>query len=366
MDQSSTALDERIRRYIARTNPTECGFERLALDIFAYQYERNDPYRRLCDRSGRNPATVRRWRDVPAIPSASFADVRLACFPPQDAVLAFSSSGTTSGKDTPSRHELDTRALYDASLLSHFQTRVLPDAASMSILSLVPKHTATPHSSLAYMVTKIAAVFGTGEDGFFMTPSGLDFDGLVGALRRCREPVVLFGTALALVEVVDRCVKMQMTFRLPIGSRIVETGGFKGVTRQLSAAKLYDDFSRIFGVPRVLCLSEYGMCELASQWYDANLADYFAGRTPRVGIKVGPHWARVLVVDPRSAQPLPSGSSGLLQYLDLANRGSVAAVLTADVGREEDGGIVLEGRWAGAAPKGCSISTDLALRGADG
>jgi len=124
---------------------------------------------------------------------------------------------------------------------------------------------------------------------------------------------------------------------------------------------LYDWFTSLLGVPRELCISEYGMCELGSQWYDANLEDFVAGRTLRPRVKIGPHWARTLVVDPVTAEPVARGKAGLLQIFDLSNRGSVAAVLTGDLAREVDGGFELLGRAPGEPPKGCSIAIDAAL-----
>ncbi|MBC5824195.1 MAG: long-chain fatty acid--CoA ligase [Candidatus Eremiobacteraeota bacterium] len=366
MDRITADLDARIRRFIGRKDPTELGFERLALDVFAHQYECNRPYRHHCDRVLRDPSAVRSWRDVPAVSAASFADARLACFPPKRTALTFVSSGTTSAGARPSHHELETPAIYDASLLTHFQARAMPDCASGTLFALVPPFTDAPQSSLAYMISKIAAVFGTGEGGHFVNREGLDFDGFAAALERCSEPAVLFGTALAFAEVILRFDAAGRRFRLPIGTRIVETGGFKGVAREIPRAQLYEGFGRVFGVARVLCLSEYGMCELASQWYDANLDDYFAGRRPRIDVKVGPHWARVVVVDPVTGRPVPSGDPGLLQFFDLANRGSVSAVLTADVGRECEGGIELIGRSSAQPPKGCSIAADALLHKLDG
>jgi len=118
-------------------------------------------------------------------------------------------------------------------------------------------------------------------------------------------------------------------------------------------------------VPRLLCVSEYGMCELGSQWYDANLDDYFAGRSPRVDVKVGPHWARAMLVDPVSAEPVEQGAEGLVGLFYLSNRGSVSAILTADVARAHAGGFVLLGRFAGAPPKGCSMAAEALLNAAD-
>jgi len=365
MDAQSRQLDDRIRRFIARSDAGEIGFERLALELFAYQFEGNEPYGRYCRRFGRTPANVKHWREIPAIPAAVFGEARLACFPPERTVVAFESSGTTTGGARRSRHELEATSLYDASLLTHFRACVMPDATSMTICALAPPFSQAPNSSLSYMLSKADEVFGEPGGGFFIRDGRLDFEAACAALARCRGPVGVMGTAFAFVHFIDRADAAGVRFELPLGSRIVETGGFKGKSRAVPRGELYASLSRVFGVARVFCISEYGMCELGSQWYDASLADYFAGRRPRTETKIGPHWVRSLVVDPVTAEPVAAGDAGLLAHYDLSNRGSVAAVLTGDVGREVGGGFELLGRQRGAPPKGCSIAADAVL-GAEG
>ncbi len=149
-DTAARALDDRIRDFIVSRAHTDVGFERLALELFAYQYERDEPYRRYCDRYGMRPSDARGWRDVPAVPAASFAQARLACFPPERTTLTFASSGTTSAGEHPSTLELDNATLYDASLLEHYRTRILPDATTMRLLALAPSFDEAPHSSLSW------------------------------------------------------------------------------------------------------------------------------------------------------------------------------------------------------------------------
>ena len=356
---SAGELDERIGRFIARADGDAAAFGRLAVDLFAYQYAANEPYRRYCDRVGGTPLSVRRWQDVPAVPTAAFSQVRLACFPPERARIAFLSSGTTHA--ARSRLELENTKLYDASLLTHFRQRVLLDAAPMQIVALTPPFSLAPNSSLSYMISKISDVFGTPRDGFFHDGASIDFADAACALRTAERPVLVIGTAFAFVHFFDRCFETGERFSLPRGSRVVETGGFKGKSREVDRDELYGWFSTLLGVPRELCVSEYGMCELGSQWYDANLGDFSAGHAPRTHLKVGPHWARTLVVDRVTASPVPDGDIGLLQIFDLSNRGSVASVLTGDLARHVDGGFELFGRAPGEPPKGCSIAADAAL-----
>ncbi len=362
-DTISRELDERILRYIHSATPSAAAFERLALELFAYQYERIEPYRRYCDRLGRTPREATCWIDVPAVPTASFGDVRLATFPPERTVLRFVSSGTTNAGTRRSVHELDTAALYDASLRGHFARMVLPDAAALRIIGLVPPRSQAPESSLAYMVHVLIGDAAVAGSGCYIDGEQLLFEPLREALSSTDAPALVFGTAFAFVHLFDRLRADGVRFSLPPGSRIVETGGFKGRSREIERADLYASFTELLGVPRELCTSEYGMCELGSQWYDATIADRFAGRAPRLDLKIGPHWARATIVDPVTAEPVAAGCEGLVRVFDLSNRGSVSAVLTGDLGRQADdgAGFVLHGRHAGALPKGCSIDADALL-----
>lgn len=361
-DADARALDERIARFIASDKPDEDAFEKLALECFAYQYARNEPYRRYCDRFGRTPDDTASWRDIPAVPSASFAAARLASFPPGRTELMFHSSGTTSGGERASTLELESTFLYDASLLRHFRDSVLPDADTMRVIALMPSAREAPHSSLSYMADRIIKDIGARGSGFFIRDAAIVFDDLTAALANTDDPAVVFGTAFAFVHLFDRCRAEGRHFQLPAGSRIIETGGFKGRSREIARHDLYAAFEELLGVPRDMCASEYGMCELGSQWYDANIRDHIAGRPSRRDLKIGPHWARTTIVDPVTATPVPAGEPGLAQIFDLSNRGSVCAVLTSDLGRGRDGGFELSGRFKGAVPKGCSIAADALLQ----
>jgi hypothetical protein len=68
----------------------------------------------------------------------------------------------------------------------------------------------------------------------------------------------------------------------------------------------------------------------------------------------------------KTLEPVPAGDVGLLRHFDLANLGSVIAVQTEDLGRIDDGALVLLGRASGARPRGCSIALDDLVEAARG
>src|SRR5688500_5900102 len=85
-------LVERIARFLC--DPQGDRFEELALAAFAFQYERVAPYRRLCEGRGASPATVRDWREVPAVPALAMKRLPLHADEP---LQTFRSSGTGTG-----------------------------------------------------------------------------------------------------------------------------------------------------------------------------------------------------------------------------------------------------------------------------
>jgi hypothetical protein len=99
---------------------------------------------------------------------------------------------------------------------------------------------------------------------------------LAGALReaeREEEPVCILGTSFAFVHLLDHLRARGMTFRLPAGSRVMDTGGYKGRSREVSPAQLRHDYVERFGIRADHCINEYGMTEMCSQFYDSSLRD---------------------------------------------------------------------------------------------
>ena len=163
---------------------------------------------------------------------------------------------------------------------------------------------------------------------------------------------------------------MGLRFRLPPGSAVMVTGGFKGQRREVAAGELTARLAAQLGVPREGQFGEYGMTELTSQLYTRTLLGGPAG------LYAAPHWVRVRVVDPQSLADAPAGETGLVAIFDLANVGSAVHLLSEDLGRLEPGaadsndadsndaasndagGLRLLGRAPGAALRGCSLTVE--------
>ena len=312
---------------------SDAAFEALALALFARQYECCAPYRRLCDGQGQSPDRVHRWRDIPTVPAQAFKVFDLSCAPLFQTVAVFHSSGTTGPQASRHFFDADALALYETSLRTGFAA-AFPDRPRR-LWALMPRPQAVPHSSLSHMLGALDA------HRFFWDADAA----LVVALAHVDEPVILFGTAFAFVQLFDGTAE---NWRLPAGSIVIETGGFKGRTREVPREELYTLFGTRLGVPIENCYSEYGMSEMASQFYGRGLDP----------VKRGPHWVRTRAIDPETGEDAAPGTPGLLRHCDLANFNSVGALQTQDRGMLTPDGFVLHGRAPDAEMRGCSLTVE--------
>lgn len=371
---TATELDAAILEFIKRCESDDARFNELALQLFAYQFERNAPYRIFCQRRGVTPNTVIHWSYVPPVPTQAFKVLDLACEPVESSQAVFLSSGTTSSGRSRSRHFIFNLGLYEASVLQWFEPHLLPERTPMPIAVLFPSPNELPHSSLGHMLATIVQKWDRGRgksDGEWFIRSGkLMAEELAGWLRKAEasgEPVMLLGTSFSFVHFLDWCRERKVAFRLPEGSRLMDTGGFKGRSREIARDELYRLYESVFGIPKDWCINEYGMAEIGSQFYDGVVGHPYTVPEPALRILHSerfhkpPPWARTRVLHPETLEEVADGEVGLLCHYDLANRGSVMAILTEDLGVKVGKSFVLLGRASDSELRGCSVLVDELL-----
>jgi hypothetical protein len=361
LDVTEAEIIKALLAFIDRDDVSEAEFEAMALAVFAYQFAHNQPYRRFAIQRGRTTLTVRNWRDIPAVPITAFKDLTLSCSPPDAAERVFMTSGTTQG-GVRGRSYHPTLAVYDRSMLVNFRQRFMQGLERIEMGILFPDEEVMPNSSLAHYLALAKRECGTPGSAYLIGPEGLDIARTTAALERAQascQPYALLGASYSFVHLLDALAAAGKRFVLPQGSRILDTGGFKGQSREMGADAFYDALSATFGVPRSLCINMYGMTELSTQFYDD-------GNAICPPVKSGPHWIRSRVVDPVSGRDLPEGATGVLVHHDLAHFNCVSAILTEDAGVIVEGGFKLFGRVDGADSKGCSLAVEEFLRAARG
>lgn len=366
-DPQRHALDERILAWMReedRTGRWESDDERfntLSLACFQFQFANCEYYANYCRKLGATPKSVQHWKEIPAVPTEAFKTLRLTSFPPERAIHVFRTSGSTAAKR--GELHLDTLELYEASLLPTLRRHLFPDIdpKKCNAFFLAADTCEAPDSSLSHMFATAAAKLGFAKARFFLRNAQLETESLIEALQQSIEsstPVALLGTAFSFVHFLDALQERKLRLPLPAGSRIMETGGFKGRSRECTAEELYALLETHFSVAPARIINQYGMTELGSQFYDSNLLFPEQARH-----KLGPPWARVWCIDPETGHEVSDGRTGLIRILDLANTGSIVALQTADLGRKIANGFEVLGRQIGAEARGCSIAADALLAG---
>jgi hypothetical protein len=428
-----------LRYDAASVGSYEKDFNRLALELFALQFKHNAAYRKICEARGLTPKVIEHWTQIPAVPTAAFKELELSCIPSAERTAVFHSSGTTEQKPSRHFHSAESLKLYEASLIPWFLENVLPDLRftiyDLRLVCLTPLPTQAPHSSLVHMFETIRSRAGENADhSFFGTVAAdsswtLDFPAVIDALsfvctssrssrgneahsskseivrasfrlrpstaRQARRllhfqqparPILLLGTAFSFVHLLDYLVENKLSFRLPPGSRVMETGGYKNRSRSMPRTELHQLITKRLGVPLSHIICEYGMSELSSQAYDTKLEHRSPTRRDAVGVQAlacldgtlkrelqragsetgappcwchfyFPPWARVQIISPETGREVADGETGLIRVFDLANVFSVMAIQTEDLGIRRGDGFELIGRAALAEARGCSLMT---------
>jgi hypothetical protein len=294
---------------------------------------------------------------LPALPTDAFRFARISSLAQAEVERTFQSSGTTS--DARSQHVFQDLTLYDLAAERAARDLLFPDLPRMRLVILAPTAEAMPSSSLSYMLSRFVTWFGTDASEHVFPDSGAEVQALLDALSRCDGPVALLGTSFAFVHAMDALGNQR--FSLPPGSRIMQTGGFKGRSREVAPDAMRAALSLTFGVPEPFIVAEYGMTELSSQLYESTLRDAVLGLPMGPRRLLSPAWLRAAAIHPESLLPVAEGELGLVRLDDLANLDSVAAIQTADLARPTSDGLVLQGRAQGAVARGCSITADQLL-----
>jgi hypothetical protein len=164
--------------------------------------------------------------------------------------------------------------------------------------------------------------------------------------------VLILGTALSFVQLLADLRRFGLTLQFDTGSRVMETGGYKGRHQGLPKEQLYRELGLAFGIGPDSIISEYGMSELSSQAYDQS-SGRIQGQSQR--LFRFPPWARWQAISPENGQAVADGQPGLLRVFDLANVFSTLAIQTEDLAVRRGDGFELLGRAATAEPRGCSL-----------
>jgi phenylacetate-coenzyme A ligase PaaK-like adenylate-forming protein len=315
------------------TLKTKQEFEDLALATFQFQAVNNSVYSEYLAHLNISIAEVRCLADIPFLPIQFFKSHTILS-DKNEIVQTFLSSGTTGMQQ--SKHHVTDLSLYEESYrlgFSHFYGNI----EEYIVLALLPSYLEREGSSLIYMVDDLILKSKKKESGFYLH----NLDELIATLEQLDargEKVLLIGVSFALLDLIE---KHQFSLK---NTLVMETGGMKGKRKEMIREELHAELKAGFGLTEIH--SEYGMTELLSQAYSKGH-----------GVFETPPWMKILIRDTEDPLSLlPTGKTGGINVIDLANKNSCAFIATQDLGKiHADKSFEILGRFDNSDIRGCNL-----------
>ena len=311
----------------------EADFLKVSLQVFQFQYQHSEVYRKFCDLLNTKPQQVTRLEEIPFLPIEFFKTHRVLSSEGK-IEETFTSSGTTG--NLTSKHLVTDLKLYEQSFINAFEGFYGPIEDYVT-LALLPAYLERKGSSLIYMANYFIEHSKHPESGFYLDE--LDqLTSLLLQLEKEKKKVLLIGVSFALLDLVE-----QHQFSLK-NTVIMETGGMKGRRKEMIRKELHQILKEGFGVEKIH--SEYGMTELLYQAYSQG-----------DGIFNCPKHMNILLRDTEDALSyVEDGKTGGINVIDLANLNSCSFIATQDLGKKiNTNAYEILGRFDNSDIRGCNL-----------
>jgi len=308
-------------------------FNGLALEIFRFQAENTNVYCRYLEFIGIDPGSVKTLDDIPFLPVELFKDHLVLADPVKDSIQKTFSSSSTTGIGV-SKHHYSDISWYEASFIRAFEEFIhMPD---VEISALLPGYLERDDSALVYMVNHLMERYNEAGPAFFLN----DHEALVKRLRSNTSK----GKKNLLIGVTHALLQLAENFPFEFDMDVMETGGMKGRGKELTRKDIHDRLKKAWGLKSIM--GEYGMTELSSQAYSKG-----------DGIFRTPPWMRVRIRERDDPFALaPTGRTGGINVIDLANAESCSFIATSDLGRlHPDESFEVLGRFDHSDIRGCNL-----------
>lgn len=312
---------------------TEQDFNETAMNVFKFQAENNNIYKKFLKILNFDSNQVEHYRDIPFLPIQFFKSQDIITNN-LEAEVIFTSSGTT-GILTSKHHVVD-KNWYIESFRKAFQ-HFYGNVEEIAILALLPSYLERSGSSLIYMVDDFINKSLHQESGYFLY-NHTELYNTLNTLKLKGIKTILFGVTYALLDFVEK-------YRIDFPELIImETGGMKGKRKEMVREELHQILCSGFNVPSIH--SEYGMTELLSQGYSKGEGLFFT-----------PNWMKILIRDTNDPLTLLNDKrTGAINVIDLANYYSCSFIATQDLGKyHPDGSFEILGRFDNSDIRGCNL-----------
>ena len=313
------------------------NFNSLALEVFQFQLENNELYRKYCDTLNVDPEKIAGIEQIPFLPIQFFKSHRVSTTL-YEAELIFESSGTT--QTINSKHFVKDTGLYQKSYNEAFRL-FYGDPAEWCIIGLLPSYLERNNSSLVMMADSLVQQSGHAQSGFYLN-EWEQLNTTLQSLEKQHQKTLLIGVTFALLDFAEM-YPMSLHY-----TSIMETGGMKGRRKEMTREQVHEILRNSFQLKNID--SEYGMTELLSQAYSYGS-----------GIFNCPPWMKVLLREEDDPFALHTAGAygiitGVINVIDLANIYSCSFIATEDAGKlYPNHSFEILGRMDNSDIRGCSL-----------
>lgn len=323
---SFTGIKELENRIFSIQN--ESDFERVALDVYAYQAEHCLIYREYVHQlNWKKPTSI---REIPFLPISFFKSHQVIAQEVESEVV-FKSSGTGGER---SQHSVASAEVYRRAFRLIY-TDFIGNVEEQVVLALLPNYLDQGDSSLVFMVDDLIKQSKDPLSQFLLNDLS-EVEMCYNQAIAKGKKVVIFGVAYSLLDLCELKPNLQEAI-------IIETGGMKGRRKEITKQELHQLLREGLNCPNIS--SEYGMTELLSQAY-----------SNRDGVFEMCPWMNILIRETNDPfNYVGNGKTGGVNIIDLANLYSCSFIATQDLGKITDEGFQIMGRFDHSDVRGCNL-----------
>ncbi len=307
---------------------SESDWQRVALDVYAYQSENCPIYRTyIQELNWKKPTSV---EEIPFLPISFFKSHRVIA-EGQEPEVIFKSSGTGGER---SQHFVASSDLYKRSFRAIY-SKFIGNVEDQVVLALLPNYLDQGDSSLVYMVDDLIKESNDPLSQFLLNDLE-EVEKYYKLATAKGKKVVIFGVAYSLLDLCELKPNLSK-------ATIIETGGMKGRRKEITKQELHQLLREGLNCPNIS--SEYGMTELLSQAY-----------SNQDGIFEMCPWMDILIRETNDPfNYVENGKTGGVNIIDLANLHSCSFIATQDLGKITEKGFQIMGRFDHSDVRGCNL-----------
>jgi long-chain-fatty-acid---luciferin-component ligase len=293
---------------------------------FAFHFNNCPEYKRYCELHNVRPEDIKTYEDlikIQPIPSDIFRDSEklILSIPENEVIKVLTTSSTTS--KNPVRYALDKITFEKMKNFNAKSWQKVFEILPGSMIFLTPSPTETKVGLVggAYEIFKSIG-FNESDINFAAKGGNFDSEVVLNFITKYKHPIYLYGPPFAYWSLVEYMKNKGKKIDLGAESRLIITGGWKGVKGEVSKEELYKGMAEIFGVNENQIRDGLGLTDVM-------------GMIPECSYhkKHVPPWYHVSIRNPENInEEVDEGKTGLLAVMSSFISSYPAFTLPGDMG----------------------------------